>query len=133
MLKSKKVLVLLAFLTFLVVAGFVAYSQGIKSPRVLDIAIFVLIIVVAGFAIANSIRISRDERKGFPVDDEFSDRLKYKAGFYAFQTSMYIWLFIFLFRSLIPDFETALGGGILLSAFSFYLIKYILRRELSEE
>jgi hypothetical protein len=62
-----------------------------------------------------------------------STRIKYKAGYHAFMASMYIWLFIFLFKDLFPDVETMLGGGILLSAVTAMAIKAYLTRHYHED
>lgn len=34
----------------------------------------------------------KDAEQGFPPEDELSTQIKYKAGYFAFIASMYIWL-----------------------------------------
>jgi len=71
-------------------------------------------------------------QQGFPPEDELSTQIKYRAGYYAFIVSMYIWLFIFLFQRHLPDVETMLGGGILLSGVTAIVIKIYLTRNYNE-
>jgi len=59
-------------------------------------------------------------------------RASYKAGYYSFLTSMYIWLFIFLFQRYFPDVETMLGGGILLSCIIAIGLRAYLTRHFDE-
>lgn len=131
--KSKKVLLILTAITILAVLGFIVFTQETIPLTIFDLVIFGLIILVAGFAITEAVKKNKEEQKGYPSDDEFSDLIKYKSGYYAFLASMYIWLFIFLFRSKFPDFETAFGGGILLSTVVFLLIKYFIKKKLNEK
>ena len=67
-----------------------------------------------------------------PAADELSTRIKYRAGYYAFITSMYVWLFVWLFQRHFVDTETMLGFGILLSAVISIAIKAYLARHYHE-
>ena len=131
--KSKMILITTLAVTVLCVAGYIVFVHEGFSLSPLDIVLFGLIILVGAFAIIKASKKNKEEKEGYPVDDEFSKQIKYKAGYYAFQTSMYIWLFIFLFRSKLPDFETAIGGGIILSAASSFVIEYFIKRKLHEK
>ena len=82
------------------------------------------------------IRVLKKDReidKGLPVEDEMSNLIKYKSGYYAFMASMYMWLFIFLFKDKFPNIESMLGGGILLSSLIWYIAKMLVKREINEK
>ncbi len=130
--KAKIILmnVLLLVLLFLLYFTFDSKSFHFLS---LPTAIIVLISVIASFYI-RALKIREKERKeGQAEEDEFSEMIKYKAGFYAFNISMYIWMFIFFFKRYFPDVETMLGGGILASVLAFFIMKYKVKKSLNEE
>lgn len=112
----KSSLVFVSVLTMLSIWGFIAVYRAGYIPSGLDLGIFAIIVISGIYAFATHMRRYQAERIGLPPDDELSDLIKYKAGYYAFMTSMYIWLFIFLFKRYFPNVETMLGSGILLSA-----------------
>ncbi len=79
-----------------------------------------------------AVKKDRDEKLGIATEDELSNLIKYKSGYYAFLSSMYMWLFVFIFKDKFPDTETMLGGGILLFALIFYVSKVIVKRGFNE-
>ena len=130
---SKIVLLLVSILSMLCVLGFIiVYTDG-YMPTGLDVFIIVLIIIAGIYAFVTHLKQHKDVQSGFPAEDEMSTRIKYKAGYYAFLASMYMWLFIFLFKDLFPDVETMLGGGILMSAVLSIVIKSYLTRHYHED
>jgi hypothetical protein len=110
-------IVFVSVLAMLSIWGFIAVYRAGYVPNGLDVGIFAIIVISGTYAFVTHMRRYQAEKVGLPPDDELSNLIKYKAGYYAFMTSMYIWLFIFLFKRYFPDVETMLGGGILLSAF----------------
>ena len=66
----------------------------------------ILILLVIGFVlqaillfvVLNKLRKDRDQ--GFPLQDEMSKQLLYKAGAYAFMMTWPMWLIIFIISSL---------------------------------
>jgi hypothetical protein len=108
-----------------------AYNKGFKFGG-LDVLIFILIVVFGGIALFLSYRKDKSVAEGFPAEDEMSLLLKYKAGYYAFLWSMFMWLIIFIFKDKFPDVETMLGGGILISALISYIAKFIVKKEINE-
>lgn len=132
-MKSLKYLIIVTFLTLTVVLGFVVYSQGETQLKVLDIIIIVLILGAAAFAIYKGYKSYQEEKQGIPIEDEFSNLIKYKSGHQAYLASMYMWLFIFLFKDFFPDVETMLGGGILLSALIGFIAKFRIKQQFNEE
>ena len=98
----------------------------------LNLLLFILIIGVAVIAGLNMIKKDKEKKEGIPVDDELSTKIKYKAGYKAYMASMYMWLFIFFFKSYFPNTESMLGGGILLSALIFFISKIYVKQNLHE-
>ncbi len=131
-MKTKRALIILIGLTLTFSVGILAYSQmGEIQPKML--LIYGLIGLVAIISILIAVKKMQEEKEGQPVEDEFTTRIKHKAGFYAYIASMYMWLFIFLFRAMFPDPETIVGGGILLSGVIGFACKFIVKRNLHEE
>jgi uncharacterized membrane protein YidH (DUF202 family) len=125
--------------TFLIImlAGTVSFGVGLWlystkaeiNPLMLVIA--ALIVIIGIVAIVLGMKRMQDEKKGLPADDELSNLIKYKAGYYAYIASIYMWLFIFLFKGLFPDIETMLGGGILLSGLIGFIAKYVVKQKIN--
>ena len=131
MKKENKTFMLTSVLLMFALLGFgIAYNRGFDFKG-LDLLIFALIVIVGGIAVFLSHKRDKSIEAGFPAEDEMSLLLKYKAGYYAFLSSMYIWLFIFIFKDKFPDVESMLGGGILLSALNSFFIKFIIKRGLN--
>ena len=119
-------------LVMLSIWGFVALYRGGYIPSGLDIFIFAMIMIGGVYAFVVQMRRYKDVKSGFPPDDELSMQIKHKAGYYAFITSMYVWLFAFLFQRHFGNVETILGFGILLSAVISIAIKAYLTRHYHE-
>lgn len=133
MKQTKYTLMLVSILFMTAIWGFVfAYRSGFV-PTGLDLLIFALIMISGVYAFVTHLKRHKDFEKGIPVEDEMSTRIKYKAGHHAFLASLYMWLFIFLFKDFFPDVETMLGGGILLSAVISIVIKAYLTRHYNED
>ncbi|RLD26320.1 MAG: hypothetical protein DRI75_11950 [Bacteroidetes bacterium] len=131
-MKTKRVLIILVGLTLTFTVGILAYSQMEEiQPKML--LIYGLIGIVAIISILSAIKKMKEEKEGQPIYDELTTQIKHKAGHDAYIASMYMWLFIFLFRDLFPDTETMVGGGILLSALIGFIAKTIVRRKFNEK
>ena len=87
----------------LVLVGAVTFSGGLwlystrESLGLLEIgtAIFVLVVVLLSLFVG--MKRIKDEKKGLPVDDELSLRIKQKAGASAFTVSFILWPVILIF------------------------------------
>ena len=99
---AKNALMLVSVLAMLSIWGFIALYRGGYVPSGLDVFIFAMILISGVYAFVTHMRRYKDEQSGFPPEDELSTQIKYRAGHHAFITSMYIWLFIFLFQYYIP-------------------------------
>lgn len=119
-------------LVMLSIWGFIALYRGGYIPSGLDVFIFAMIMIGGVYAFVVQMRRYKDVKSGFPPDDELSTQIRHKAGYYAFITSMYVWLFAFLFQRHFGDVETILGFGILLSAVISIVIKAYLTRHYHE-
>jgi len=129
---KRKALLISSILITLTILGFIVVVRGPELFGGLELFILILIIILGIVVFVNALRKERDIKAGLPVDDELSTRIKYKAGYYAYLTSMYMWLFIFLLKDNFPDVETMLGGGILLSAAFSVIIKYVIKYKFDE-
>jgi len=131
MKKQNLTFLLITILIVLIILAYILVSGEVNLFKGLELLIFALILILGGIALYNTIKKMKQEKQGIPSEDELSSGLKYKAGYYAFLSSMYMWLFIFLLKDKFPDIETMLGGGILLSAFMFYISKVVVKYNLN--
>ena len=130
---KRKTLMIVSILIMAMVGGFIIVQNGTNIFQGLDLYIFILIAILSIVLFTNALKKDKDEQAGLPTDDELSTRIKYKAGYYAFLYSMYLWLFIFILKEHFPDVETMLGSGILLSAAMSVVIKYYVKYNYNEE
>ena len=128
MSKSKNRLIPVSMLVMLSVWGFAALHHWGYIPEPLGIFIFAMIMIAGIYAFFTHMRRYKEEKEGFAVEDELSRQIQYKAGYFSFNASLGIWFAIFAFQQFIPDTETMLGGGLLLSMIVFMGIKAYLRR-----
>lgn len=132
MKQAKSALIPVSVLFMFSIFGFSALYNAGYIPNGLDLFIFAMIIIAGIYFFVVHMRRYKDLQQGIAPDDELSNQIKYKAGYYSFLTSMYIWLFIFLFQRYFPDVETMLGGGILLSCVIAIAMKAYLTRHFDE-
>ena len=128
MSRAKSRLIPVSMLVMFSVWGFVDLHHGDYIPEPLGIFIFAMIMIVGIYAFFVHMRRYKEEKEGFAVEDELSTQIQYKAGYYSFNASLFIWFAIFAFQQFIPDTETMLGGGLLLSMIVFMGIRAYLRR-----
>ena len=131
--KNRYYLMLTSVLVMFAIWGFIAIEKGTKLFNGIDIYIFALIVILGGIAIFNAFKRDKEEKLGLKTEDELSNLIKYKSGYHAFMVSMYMWLFIFVFKGIFPDTETMLGSGILLSGLIFFITRQVVKRKLYEE
>jgi peptidoglycan/LPS O-acetylase OafA/YrhL len=128
MRKSRKTLMIVSILTMAVIWAFIVLAKGTDLFKGLDLFIFILTILIGIIAFVMALNNDREEKEGLPADDELSNLIKYKSGYYAYLISMYMWLFIFIMTDKLPDIETMLGGGILLSALISIIVKFVIKK-----
>lgn len=132
MKKNRNTLMITAVLLMAVIWGFIALERGTDLLKRLDLYIFILIIVIGAIALFRAFKKDKEEKAGLTTEDEMSTLIKYKSGYYAYMASMYMWLFIFLFKDKFPDIETMLGGGILLSGLIGFISKFVVKQKLND-
>ena len=132
MSKSKSRIFPVSLLVMFSVWGFAALHHAGYIPEPLGIYIFAMIMITGIYAFFTHMRRYEEEKEGFAVEDELSTRIKYKAGYYSFNASLYIWCAIFVFQQSIPDTRMMLGGGLLLSMIVFMGSRAYLRRSYDE-
>jgi Ca2+/Na+ antiporter len=130
---GKKTFVSISILLLAVVGGFVYFFKKPDLLNGIDIIIFILIIAIGFMALLKTYKKDKDKREGFPADDELSNLIKYKSGYYSYLGSMGMWFIIFIFKDKFPDTETMLGVGMLMSALILLVIEYFVRKDFSEK
>jgi hypothetical protein len=128
MSRTKIKLIFVSVLMMFTIWGFAAVSYAGHIPKGLILFLFVMIMITGIYAFIKHMRQYEEEKEGFAVEDELSRQIQFRAGYYAFNASLYIWFAIFVFQQSIPDTRTMLGGGLLLSMFVFMGIRAYLRR-----
>jgi len=132
MKQAKSALIPVSALFMLSIFGFSALYNAGYIPNGLDLFIFAMIMIAGIYAFVVHMKRYKDLEQGITPDDELSNQIKYKAGYYSFLVSMYLWLFIFMFQRYFPDVETMLGGGILLSGIIAMGMRAWMARHLDE-
>lgn len=138
MKSGRKVLLMTSILVLTIIGGLIAYAVIDPDPggnlfKGLNLLILILIIALAVIALVIAFRKDKEERSGFTIEDELSKLMKFKAGHDAYLASMYMWLFIFLFKDMFPDTESMLGGGILLSGLIGVISRQVVKHRFNEE
>jgi nicotinamide riboside transporter PnuC len=139
MKQTKSALVLVSVLIMSCIWGFIiAYKSG-YIPTGLHVLILALIMIAGIYAFVTHLKQHKDVQSGFPAEDEMSTRIKYKAGYYAFLASLYMWLFVFMFKGVFDvsgiresGIDAILGGGIMTMAVISIVIKIYLTRHYHE-
>jgi len=132
MSRTKIKLISVSVLMMFTIWGFAAVSYAGYIPKGLILFLFAMIMITGIYAFVKHLRQYEEEKEGFAVEDELSRQIQFRAGYYAFNASLYIWFAIFIFHRSIPDTETMLGGGLLLSIIVFMGIRAYLKRSYDE-
>jgi hypothetical protein len=67
------------------------------------------------------------------ADDELSIFRKYKASYYAYKTTIFIWLMVFILQKYFLTAQAMLGVGMFLSVIFGIVAKIVANREINEE
>ena len=116
-------LVIISLLGMACIWGFVFARRAGVVPGVLEIFIFVLILIGAVYSFFVERKKHRDIESGFPAEDEFSEQVKYRAGYYSFMSSIYVWLSLWVLKEIFTDYDTLFGLGVLLPAAIFIVLR----------
>ncbi len=132
MKKSRIILLIVSILILTIIIAFFFLREGPNVFQGLTLLIMILIVAIAVIAFIAALKKDKEEKAGLTVEDELTTKIKYKSGYYAYLASMYMWMFIFLFKDKFPDIETMLGGGILLSGLIGFIAKVVVKRNYNE-
>ena len=127
-LLMKYSIIMISLLAMACIWGFIFAKRAGVVPGVLEIFIFVLILIGAVYSFVVEMKKHKDRESGFPAEDELSEQVKYRAGYYSFMTSIYVWLSLFLLKEHFTDYDTLFGLGVLLPAVIFMVLRSYLTR-----
>lgn len=130
---GKSSIALVGILVMFSIWGFIVVQRLGYVPAGIEIFIFLLILIAGVYAFIQGMKKQKDIDSGFPVEDELSDQIKYRAGYQTFIASMYIWIAMFLFQGWFKDHDTLFGIGVLLPAVIFIGIRGYLGRNYHED
>jgi uncharacterized membrane protein len=98
-----------------IIAGWLLFKGTTEYSTILCISGIILILL--GSYMKKRIKRNAEEQNGVPLEDEFARRIKHRAGFAAFNASLYVWMAIFVLSDdLFDKPRTMLGVGILAQA-----------------
>jgi hypothetical protein len=103
--------------------GFVLAPRAGIVPGFLEIFIFVLILIVLVHSFVVKMKKLKDIESGFPVEDELSEQVKYRAGYYSFMSSIYVWASLWVLKEIFTDYDTLFGLGVLLPTVIFIVLR----------
>jgi len=129
-MKAKKPLLYTSILFMGSLWLFIALERGTDLLKGIDLFIFILIVLLGVVAFVRALKKDKDEKLGLATEDELSNLIKYKTGYYTYLYSMYMWLLIFIFKDKFPNTESIIGGGVLLSAVIYYITNYRIKQQL---
>ena len=132
MKKNRNTFLITSVLIIFTILVLITLEKGSDLFQGLNLVVFILIVVIGVIAFVRALKKDKEEKEGLTSDDELSNKIKYKSGYYSYLASMYLWLFIFLFKDKFPDKETLIGGAILLSAIISFISKIIIKRNFNE-
>ncbi len=117
------------------VIGTVTFTIGLwiystmEKLSVFEYSIAGLVGIIVIVSLVMGIKQMKDHKKGLPVEDEMSVRVKQKAAAVAFVYSIYMWTFIVLFtvditvRPIVPVGLGIVGMGVLFVVLWMYYSK----------
>lgn len=122
-----------AIIFMLAIWLFIALERGTSILEGVDIYIFILIFLISILDLLHIRKVERAEKQGLPAEDELSLHIKQKTGFQAYRLTIYLWLFLFMFRNLFPTIELILGTGLIITILLHPIIQVILKKRSDEK
>jgi hypothetical protein len=133
MKNQKAVLILTSFLAVSAVLGLFVLSKTLDEFNIKIYFIIVVIVILAVISLSLAYKKFSMQKSGLTVEDELSNRIKHEAGYRAYLASMYMWLFLFLFKDKFTDPDLLIPIGIIVSAIIGGVLKLIVKNKLNEE
>ena len=132
-LVMKYSLAIISLLGMACIWGFIFAQRAGIVPGGLEIFIFVLILIGAVYSFVVEMKKHKDTENGLPAEDELSEQVKYRAGYYSFMSSIYVWLSLFLLKERFTDYDTLFGLGIMLPLVIFMVLRSYFARSPYED
>jgi len=133
-MKNQKIILVTTYLLiFLIVFGLKYLENQTGFFKSINPLFLFALIIIAFVYTLRSLKRKGKKKNGIPIDDELSLLIKYKIGYYSFLASSFLWYLLFALKDDLPDIETILGGGILLSTLIVIVTSIIIKRFSNEE
>lgn len=133
-MKNQKIILVTTYLLiFLIVFGLKYLENQTGFFKSINPLFLFALIIIAFVYTLRSLKRKGKKKNGIPIDDELSLLIKYKIGYYSFLASSFLWYLLFALKDDLPDTETILGGGILLSTLIVIVTSIIIKRFSNEE
>jgi hypothetical protein len=113
-------LVLLTMIAWWISSGSVLSEMGI--------VIGISILIIVAIMLLESRKRIKEAKLNLPSDDELTKVADFKAGYYSYLISVYIWLILYFVKDLLPTRTHILAIGIILMAVVFLVARMIFRR-----
>lgn len=120
-------------LVFLGAALFLLGSKGDFKPVMMaQVGGAVLLGLAAAYIMVER---ARDDRRGFPVEDEYTKRLSHKVGAYAYYATIWLAVGLIWYNGLISDklgskaleAGESLGALVILSGIAYFITYFVLK------
>jgi len=122
--------ILSGVLLFTIFVGLALWYFKFDPRALLEMGIALLLVGIGIFAwVKNIITKKKNMYEGAPAEDEFTKMARLHASSQAYFYSMYLWFFIFFFRSYFTKAEELLGLGIMGSAIIYFVRLWRLKSE----
>ena len=126
------ILLAINLVIILVVLGITAFEKETGFLEGIHPVILLFLVIISVFVAIRPLKKRSNNKTALAIDDELSLLIKYKAGYYAYLITMFIWLLIFLVKESFPNPDVLLGIGIMLSAISAIVSRIVIKRKPNE-
>lgn len=123
----KKAVAILLIAVLLLTGLVLWYFLPEKEFAGMDIIITLAVLIMAVSFIIEGVKKFKEAKKQLPVDDERSKKAEYRAGYYSYLISVYIWVALYFLKDFFPQVEYLLASGILCMAAVFIIARVIYR------
>ncbi len=128
-MKSNNKITSVALLGTATIVGLIVLFRNEYIPNSTDGLFFIAIIGLVIYVFVKVKKEQKNRRAGLPIEDELSAKIKYKAGYYTFISSIYIWLGLLLFQNSFSQPDYLLGAGILVPIVLFLIVYNFLNKQ----
>jgi len=104
------------------------WALPVKEFDCMNAIITLAVLIMAVSFLIEGLRKIKEAKKQLPVDDERSKKAEYRAGYYSYLISVYIWVALYFLKDLFAQVEYLLATGILCMAAVFIIARVIYRK-----